>query len=114
MTLGSVQLAQLSARGWTSVPGVVDATGGSQMQELVWEFLESRGGHRDDPANWPDKIDKLQPLRNQQAFDPFLDTPIDEICDQLIGPGEWTDLGGHPQALMSLPTAGPWILPHKI
>jgi hypothetical protein len=75
MTLGSVQLEQLSTRGWTSVPGVVDATAVTQIQELVWEFLESRGVHRDDPANWPDKIDKLQPLRKQQAFDPSLARP---------------------------------------
>ena len=112
--LDAGQLDELEQRGHLRLAGFVGAADVAAMQESVWTFLRSRGVEPDRPDEWPTKIDKLQPLRRGRAFDPFLTPGIDALCDQLIGAGHWTDLGGSPQALLSLPEPGPWTLPHKL
>jgi len=112
--LTAAQLEEFERRGWTTVPDAVSPADRVVMFDRVWEFLEKRGLLRDDPSTWPDSIDKLQPLRKAGAFDAFLGPLIDSTADQLIGAGRWTTLGVRPQALITLPTAEPWCLPHKV
>ncbi|MDW3218646.1 MAG: phytanoyl-CoA dioxygenase family protein [Acidimicrobiales bacterium] len=107
------QLAALEQRGHVLLAGFVDPEGVAAMQDAVWSFLHGRGIEPDRPADWPPKIDKLQPLRKAGAFDPFLRPELDRLADQLIGAGQWSDLGTRPQALVSLPEPGPWTLPHQ-
>lgn len=108
------QMAELEARGHLRVAGFVGDNAVDAMQAAVWAFLRTRGVDPERRDEWPTGIDKLQPLRKARAFDPFLSPGLDDLCDQLIGNGRWTDLGGSPQALLSLPEPGPWTIPHKM
>lgn len=108
------RLGELETRGWTRVPAVVDADTVADMLDRTWVFLESRGIRRDDAATWPEKVGKLQPLRNADVFDAFLGDHVDRIADQLMGVGRWTTLGVRPQALITMPTSEAWHLPHKV
>ena len=108
------QIYELETRGHTKLSGFVDSEGVELMQAAVWNFLDSRGVRPGQNSEWPDQVDKLQPLRKAGAFDPFLTPELDMICDSLIGPETLTNLGTSPQALISLPETGPWVIPHKV
>ena len=112
--LDDVHLGELDQRGWTRVSGVADADAVADMLDRTWGFLESRGIRRDDSTTWPEKVGKLQPLRNAGVFDAFRGDHVDRIADQLMGVGHWTTLGVRPQALITMPTSEPWHLPHKV
>ena len=86
----------------------------ADILDRVWAFLETRGLRRADPTTWPEAVGKLQPLRNAGVFDAFLGEQVDAIADQLIGADAWTTLGVRPQALITMPSAEPWRLPHKV
>jgi hypothetical protein len=106
------QVTELMSRGVTHIPEMVASDVITDAEERVWEFLATRDIDRDDPPSWPETINKLQPLRKAGVFDVFLTAELDTIFDQLLGPGS-SDLGAGPQALMSMPSANVWALPHK-
>lgn len=112
--LDGIRLGELATQGWTRVPSIVDSEAVADMLDRTWAFLEARGIRRNDSATWPEKVAKLQPLRNAGVFDAFLGEHVDAIADQLMGPGRWTTLGVRPQALITMPTSEPWQLPHTV
>ena len=114
MPLDSTQLEELHGRGWTRVPAFLDPTTVGQVEDAMWAFLGRRGIDRHDPTTWPDRVPKLQPLRRGSTFDPWLTPQLEAITSQLLGADNWHTFGGRPAALITMPTAGPWRVPHKV
>ncbi len=110
--LAQSQVDELMSRGITHLQGVVAPNVIGAAEEHVWQFLASRGVDRHDRSTWPDRVDKLQPLRKAGVFDGFLDGALEPVFDQLLGASS-TDLGPGPQALLSMPSTDFWTLPHK-
>lgn len=108
------QLTTYRIRGIVRVDGFVDPAAAIAVADRVWSILGRRGIDRSDPTTWPEGFQsKLQALREAEVYTPFLTDRLAAIGDQILGRDRWHP-SGHPQALITFPTPGPWVLPHKI
>lgn len=107
----SPQAIELERRGIVRLTGLDPEVAGS-VADRVWSILGRRGLDRGDPTTWPSGIQsKLQALRQAEVFAPFLTPEVDAFADEVLGPSAWAHMDA-PQALVTFPEPGPWVVPH--
>jgi hypothetical protein len=101
--------------GIVRLDGAFTADQASAIGDTVWRHVERRSDtRRSDPATWATKLQiTFKPLKGKAVFAPLVDNAAVEVAlDAIFGPNGWR----HPRApgaqiLLTMPTAGPWVLP---
>lgn len=98
--------------GYVRVPGAFDPAG---MADRVWAFLGARGIDRTDRATWPaGSVHHLQKLRPAPAFAAIGSETTIRTIDALLGEARWRTPKHWGQFLVTFPTPGPWVMPHRV
>jgi hypothetical protein len=88
----------------------------ARMRDVVWRELRRRHAiERDDPSTW-NRHDAtgLTSTKKSHAFAPMCGPVISETLDALFGPGSWQPPRSFGNVLVTMPTPGPWRVPHKV
>ncbi len=110
--LDDQQREQFARDGFVRIPDAFDPAG---MAERVWQYLAPRGIDRGDPSTWPpDTVHHLQKLRPSPAFAAIGSATTISAVDSLLGAGAWARPKHWGQFLVTFPSPGPWVLPHRV
>jgi hypothetical protein len=88
----------------------------SRMRDVVWRELGRRYAiERNDPSTW-NRHDPtgLTSTKKSPAFAPMCGPLICETLDALFGAGNWRPPKSFGNVLVTMPTRGPWRVPHKV
>lgn len=114
MTVDTLR-GEFERTGVLRLEGAFSATAASAMSEAVWCYAEEKVGVRpDDPATWPDGWHGIgwKGLRRSRVFDAVVDNEaVQDALAEIFGPEGWTPPKPGAQVLVTLPSAGPWVLP---
>jgi hypothetical protein len=88
LILGLVDVAGFIRDGYVVIRGAVDAATVVACRERVWDSMQGRGVHRDDPATWPPLVE-IDDLQGGPFAAAGMSPALAAACDELIGPGRW-------------------------
>lgn len=111
------QKSELERQGLTCLRGAVAPGAVGSIRERVWAQAEEKLGiRRDDPSSWrripPSIMKKLK--EKEGLFEPMLSPAVTGALDAVLGEEGWDrpELPG--TLIMTPPSAGEWLLPHKV
>jgi hypothetical protein len=91
-------------------------TDAARMRDVVWHELGRRYGiAHDDPSTWNrHEPTGLTSTKKSPAFAPMCGPVISEALDALFGAGRWQPPKSFGNVLVTMPSPGPWRVPHKV
>ncbi len=110
------QIEKFDRFGVLRVPGLISRADAEAMCTRVWKALEhSCGARRHDRRTWnAERITGLRPRKKTEAFAEIGSPAVREICDQMLGRGNWQPPERWASLLVAFPNARePWVLPHQ-
>jgi hypothetical protein len=110
------QRAEFERTGILKLEGVFSSADAARMRDVIWDQLQRKYQiDRDDPTTWhrhpPSGLSKS---RKHRAFAPIFGPMLADVMDDLLGPGQWVMPKHYGQALVTMPSATHWRVPHKL
>ncbi|HET6874921.1 MAG TPA: hypothetical protein VFH70_09095, partial [Acidimicrobiales bacterium] len=107
--------AQFRDTGVVRVSGAFSPSVAEEMRAAVYRYAQGKIGLRlDDPSTWPTGWLPIswKGLRRSPQFDAVSSNdPVRAALDAIFGAGGWRHPRPGAQILLTLPKAGPWVLP---
>ena len=108
------QKSVFDEHGWLRLPGAIPDEDVQHVQDRIWDDLEQRCGiPRGEPVNWPEARPKgFNALTRSGVFEPTCNQSVQDVIDDLLGPGQWEKPKPWGALLLTFPSNGPWFLPN--
>src|SRR5947209_13557815 len=111
--------AQFEATGVVRLDGAFSPDQASAIDDAVWGYADRKGGfRRDDPATWPSSGNvtgmgfSWRGLKRNPVFNAVTENDdVEQAINAIFGEDGWRTPRPGAQILLTLPQAGPWILP---
>jgi hypothetical protein len=86
------------------------------MLDAVWGYVERKTPlRRHDATTWEPPRISFKNLKRNRAFGALVDNPpVRSALDGIFGADRWRASQKGPQVLMTVPSAPPWVLPHRL
>jgi hypothetical protein len=87
--LSEKDIAAFVADGYIAVRGAMPAEVAGACLDVIWSELEKHGVRRDDRSTWTSPVVRLPCPEGGPFVVAGTARPLQEACDQLLGPGRW-------------------------
>ncbi len=87
--LSEKDVAAFIADGYIAVRGAMPAEVARACHDVIWSEIEKHGVRRDDRSTWTSPVVRVSCPEGGPFVDAGTARPLQEACDQLLGPGRW-------------------------
>lgn len=87
--LSEEEIAAFIADGYVAIRRAMPDEVARACHDVIWSELEKRGVRRDDRSSWTAPVVRMPCPEGGPFVEAGTARPLQEACDQLLGPGRW-------------------------